>query len=75
MNKKRRKRLALIGSALDAELTGLRELAEEERAAYDNLPESVQGGERGQAIEAMADTLDELVEKLDEVVSDIGGIA
>jgi acyl-CoA reductase-like NAD-dependent aldehyde dehydrogenase len=74
MNKHGRKIVARIREALDAELTQLRELAEAERAAFENLPEGLQAAERGQALEASADTLDDLAERLDEVCSDLGAL-
>lgn len=37
----------------------LRTIAEEEQEKYDNMPEGLQGGDKGQAIETAAQTLDE----------------
>lgn len=75
MNDERRKKLEHIRTALDAELTGLREVAEAERGAFDNMSEGLQAAARGQAIEEMADTLDGIADALDEVCSDLGAIA
>jgi hypothetical protein len=61
MNKSRRKK---IEQALDL----LREAAEEERDAFDNLPDSLRDAERGQKMEEAADALDEVVSSLEEVL-------
>lgn len=37
----------------------LRTIAEEEQEKYDNMPEGLQGGEKGQAIESAAQALDD----------------
>lgn len=74
MNKERRKKLVAIREALDAELTGLREVAEAERDAFDAMPEGLQNSQRGEAAGETADTLEDLVGRLDEVCSDLGAI-
>jgi hypothetical protein len=38
--------------------TEIEEVAAEEREAYDNLPEGLQNGERGEAMSAAADALE-----------------
>jgi len=71
MNNQRRKALAEIGDslteimpALEEHLDALRSIQEEEEEAYDNMPEGLQMGERGEmsqaAIEAMSEALDAL---------------
>lgn len=61
MNNERRKK---IERALDL----LREAAEEEREAFENLPDSLRDGERGQKMEEAADALDEAVSSVEDVL-------
>ena len=58
MNKDRRKRITEINDAIEDLKAGLYSLAEEEREAYDNLPESIRDGEKGQRMAELADILD-----------------
>jgi hypothetical protein len=80
MNKKRRKELdelfrrielakIAVESVPDVDdiRTELETTKDAEQEAFDNLPESVQGGERGQAMEASISAMDEALEKLQEV--------
>lgn len=69
MNKARRSRL---GKAID--LIGevkaiLEEVKDEEREAYDNLPESFQYGERGEEMQNYIEMLDEADGYLDDAQS------
>lgn len=49
-----------IADALDNGKSQLEELRDEVRDVYDNMPESLQGGDRGQRLEECASTLDEV---------------
>lgn len=76
MNKARRKQLNELASALDklrSELEDtiqgdLENVRDEERDYFDNMPESLQQGERGQAAEQAADALDNACDKIAEAV-------
>jgi hypothetical protein len=46
----------------------------EEQDYYDNMPESLQGGEKGSAAEAAVEALGSAVEKIDELLSIFEGI-
>lgn len=59
MNKKRMERLTKARDELEA-------LKEEERAAFDNLPEGLQQSERGQRMEEIGDYLDEAIGAIDQ---------
>jgi flagellin-like hook-associated protein FlgL len=74
MNNDRRDRIAAISAALEDLSAKLGELRDEEQEAFDNTPESIQGGERGQAMETAIDTLDDAQTSVDDVVSELGGI-
>lgn len=74
MNKDQRKRLDEALKLLDEanELIGqaqgiVEEIAGDERDKFDNMPEGLQAGERGQAIEAAADALVEAVSGFDDL--------
>lgn len=64
MNKQRRKWLEDIVGKLDEQKNELSSLIDEEQGAYDNMPESLQDSERG---EAMSDTLDALQTEMDNL--------
>lgn len=74
MNKARRKAISDLIDRLDT-LKGLADeirsdleaIKDEEREAFENLSESFQGSDRGQAMEAAADALEEAVGALDEI--------
>ena len=74
MNKARRKAIANLIDRLDT-LKGvadeirsdLETIKDEEREAFENLSESFQEGDRGQAMEAAADALEEAVGAIDEI--------
>lgn len=73
MNKANRKTIAEKIKALEslrdemgAIADVLRDFASEEREKFDNMPESLQQSEQGQAIENAADTLDNAVGYLEE---------
>lgn len=80
MNKKRRKeieRLVLelttikddvekIKDRLDGVKLDTETVRDEEQMAFENMPENLQGSEKGQAIEDYISSLDECVDELDE---------
>ena len=66
MNKDRRKRLAEIEGKLEELKDQLEEIRAEEEEAFDNLPESIQDGEKGQNIDANREALEQAVDSLDE---------
>lgn len=80
MNKIRRKTLAQIVAKLE-ELESLRqeiqemleEVKDEEEVALDNMPESLQEGERGQQMQEYIDTMDGVV--IDLELMDLDGMA
>jgi hypothetical protein len=61
MNKDRRARLQ---SAADV----IRDVMDEEQAAYDNLPENFAAADRGQNMSEAIDSMDEALNSLDEVI-------
>ena len=66
MNNERRKKIEKIREDLDGLMALVEELAEEEQEAFDNLPESLQDTERGEAMQTAIDNLDNLQNSLEE---------
>lgn len=58
MNKQRRKWLEDVIAKIEEAQQEVQSIAEEERESYDNMPESLQDGERGQTISENADDLE-----------------
>lgn len=82
MNKDRRKQIDAAMAAIEkvkdqfeaalAELADAKEaidgIKDEEQEAYDNLPESLQDGEKGQQMQYAVEKLEEAVNELEELV-------
>ena len=58
MNKERRKAIEKISDKLTDLQAEIEELREAEEEAYDNLPESLQDGERGDAMQEAMDNME-----------------
>lgn len=71
MNATRRKRIQEAIEQLDELKTIIEELHDEEQEAYDNLPESFQESERGEAMEAAAGNLDSAMSSMEEVLDSL----
>ena len=75
MNKQRRNRLQKVIDKLEELKQEVSFICEEEQEAYDNMPESLQDGERGSqmyenisTLEDQESNFDELIENLQEVI-------
>lgn len=75
MNKQRRNRLQKVIDQLEELKQEVSYICEEEQEAYDNMPESLQDGERGSqmyenisTLEDQESNFDDLIESLQEVV-------
>jgi hypothetical protein len=69
MNKARRKALGALH--LDALKEQLESIRDDEQEAFDNLPESLQGGERGDAMTEWVDAIEEAISGLDTLIEKI----
>lgn len=58
MNKQRRKWLEDVIAKIQDAQSEVQNIAEEERESFDNMPEGLQEGERGQTISENADDLE-----------------
>lgn len=69
MNKARRKEIAEIVDELAVLRQRIEQLQEEEQDAFDNLPEGIQGSERGETMEAAVTALGNACDELDNVTA------
>lgn len=65
MNKIRRKEIARAIELMEQAREILESVRDEEQEAYDNMPESLQGSERGEAMDGYIWTIEEVMESLD----------
>ena len=74
MNKARRKMLQDIIDELDAQREQIEAVQKEEQEAYDNLPESIQDSERGEAMSGNVDDLESAASDLEDIISNLQDI-
>lgn len=74
MNAERRKQVAKVIESLREAHSILSDLEDAEGCAYDNLPESIQCSERGEAMSAAADTLHSAVSSVDDAITELESI-
>lgn len=67
MNKERRKRVNDIKEQLLNIRSEIEATKDEEQDAFDNLPESFQGGEKGDKMNEAIENLDQACSSLDEI--------
>lgn len=67
MNKERRKELEAIAALLSDAKGRLEAVRDEEQEAFDNMPEGLQQGERGQAMEEAVSTLEDAASALEDI--------
>ena len=71
MNNTRRKQIQAIIDKLENLKSDIECLKDEEQEAFDNLPESLQGSERGIAMEDATYNLDEAYASIDSAVDSL----
>ena len=74
MNNDRRKRLNEVKEKIAAILCTIEEIRDEEEAAYENLPETLQESERGEKMHGAVECLQDLYDNLESAADDIGSI-
>ena len=62
-------RISILFEGMEELKERLENERENEDETYNNMPESLQGGERGQAMEEAVSEMDSAMEKLDEIVA------
>jgi len=71
MNKRRMKNLTDIVARIEALADELREALDAETAAFEAMPESLQGSERGERSQSAIDYIEEAASALDDAVEAI----
>jgi hypothetical protein len=74
MNKQRRAEITKAVDMIEAGKAILENVRDEEQDTFDNMPESLQGGEKGTAMEEAVSNLDEAISNLEETVSNINAV-
>jgi len=74
MNKQRREQIKKVAQKLDEIKDELNMIYGDEQDYYDNMPENLQGSERGMAAEEAIETLEEAVNSIDEVMETLNYI-
>lgn len=68
MNKERRKRIFEVHTKLEEIMAEIEAIRDDEQEAYDNSLESVQNGERGQAMQDAIDNLESANSSIEDVL-------
>ena len=71
MNNTRRKQIKRLVESIQEIRQRLEGIGDAERDAYDSLPDAIQESETGTRMSEMADTLEEQLGNLDDVVSEL----
>ena len=66
--------MSVIAGKIGALKDELEELHDEEQSAFDNTPESLQGGERGQAMEEAVEAMSSAMSELDSVADSLNNL-
>ncbi|MFK0338738.1 hypothetical protein ACIQT7_15835 [Agrobacterium deltaense] len=71
MNKERRKEIARAAAMIEEAKGILETCRDEEQEYYDNMPESFQDGDKGNAAQEAIDALEEAVSSLGEITDNV----
>ena len=66
MNNKRRKQIETVRTTLEALMVTVETIRDEEQEAYDNLPDSLQDGTRGERMTEAIDSLESALDNLND---------
>lgn len=75
MNKARRTRLSDTLAKISEALFDLEAIRDEEQDAFDNMPESIQQGEKGEKMGEGLDSLSDSLDRMNEALSDLEELA
>lgn len=67
MNANRRKALAALEPEIDALIEKIDALRDEEQEYYDNMPEAMQGGDKGEKASAAVEQMEQAITDLENV--------
>ena len=71
MNKDRRKAIAESIERIQSEIENLRALAEEEQEYADNMPENMQGSEKHDMAEELANNMQSYIDEIETAIQSI----
>ena len=71
MNKARREAISKVIDKVDEARWDLESIRDEEQEAYDNMPENLQESKNGKAIEDGIETLESILENLENITSEL----
>lgn len=71
MNIKRRRKILQVICALEEQLEQIESVCEEEQEAYDNLPEGIQGSDRGDTMYEIIDGMESAYSDLKDIISNL----
>lgn len=71
MNNERRKLLADAITKMEEAKTLIEIARDEEQDAFDNMPEGIQTGERGQKMEAAIESMEEVINDIENTVESL----
>lgn len=74
MNKPRRERISAIINKLGELSEELETIKDEEQDYYDNMPESLQGGEKGEAAQSAIDALENAKSEIEQATTNLENI-
>ncbi len=74
MNRNRRKQISDIYNSLNEHVESLTFLMDEEQDAHDNLPESIQNGERGEQMQNYIDSIRTAIDNIESATGELEGI-
>lgn len=75
MNKARRTQIEALAAKLEELKGDLEILRDEEQDYYDNMPESLQGGEKGDAAQQAVDELESAISSMDDALGNMATAA
>lgn len=71
MNKARREAITKLADQLDAIRGEIEALRDEEQEYFNNMPESLQGGDKGQAAEQAVASLDDAINEIESALDSL----
>ena len=71
MNKQRREKLSEAHTLLDKAVGIVEQARDEEQDSFDNLPDSLQGSERGEMLEEAVDELQTAIDSINDAIDHI----
>ena len=74
MNKARRRQIAEVINSIEIIKGVIEEIRDDEEDAYDNMPESLQESDRGEAMQEAVEFLENACDSLDEALDNLTNI-